>query len=185
MAGAGAEGESVMPPEKPSTDTIDRTIRNLRYHAWPPFAIVAGLVVVLGFAAFILERNTTTSRGFLVYAAICLAASLSVLCLELWFSVLGPVRRLKLGENLLISPRIGKYPPAQVERIDFGSDPAEDYVDQSLPIRMIEVSLTLQPRVRGRLIVSATDAARLREWAVSKGIVVNDPGGDSMTRSVE
>ena len=61
--------------------------------------------------------------------------------------------------------------------ISFAHDPLEDYVENKLPIRMCEVTIERRRGRRLKLIVSTGDAARLREWAEGKGVVVEDPMG--------
>jgi hypothetical protein len=167
-------------------ETADRTIRNQRYHWWPPVAILMGVIVSLVAGAYVLQRIASAAVWQVTFVAIGVSALITFLCLQLRVSLLGPVWRLKLGESLQVfGYGAGIWPPDRVERIDFGPDPAEDYVEGKLPIPMVEVRLAMRYRVRRRLIVSGPDAARLREWAVSKGIVVNDPGGHSFPGGLE
>src|SRR5262245_49985377 len=119
------------------------------------------------------------------YLAIGLVVFVALFCLGVRLPLLRPVRQLKLGKSLQIyGGGAGRWPPEEVQWIEFGPDPAEDYVDEELPIPMVKVTLALWPVIRRRLFVSAGDAARLREWAAGKGIAVNDPGGHSIPRSV-
>jgi hypothetical protein len=167
-------------------ETADRTIRNQRYHIWPALAFHLGLAAVLITGGYVLVRYANSTTWSWIYLAVGLVTYIALTCLGLHVPLLTPVWRLKLGESLQvfgIGP--GIWPPERIERIDFRPDPAEDYVEQKLPVPMVEVRLAMRYRVRRRLIVSGPDAARLREWAVSKVIVVNDPGGHSFPRSAE
>jgi hypothetical protein len=167
-------------------ETADRTIRNQRYHWWPALVFHLGLAALLITGGYVLVRSANSATWSWIYLAVGLVTYIALTCLGLHVPLLCPVWRLKLGESLQVfGIRPGSWPPERVQRIEFGHDPAEDYVEGKLPIRMVEVRLAMRYRVRRRLIVSAPDAARLRDWAVSKGIVVNDPGGHSLPRSAE
>jgi hypothetical protein len=88
-----------------------------------------------------------------------------------------PLEHLALADEMEVLPGLRRYPAKDIREVSFGPDPAEDYVEQHLPIRLCEAAI--QPKVGRpiRLIVSAGDAARLRGWADGKGIAVRDPEG--------
>ncbi|HJZ90573.1 MAG TPA: hypothetical protein VKE40_06840 [Gemmataceae bacterium] len=170
-------------PGNPPIESADRTIRNQRYHLWPPIAILLGAIGAMAAGAWQLEPYTIAR---VIYVAVCVIVVFCLPILALRMPLLGPVWRLKLGESLQVfGVEPGIWPLERIERIDFGPDPAEDYVEGKLPVPMVQVTLAMRYRVRRRLIVSAPGAARLREWAASKGIAVNDPGGHSLPRSRE
>ena len=72
--------------------------------------------------------------------------------------------------------------PKDIRAIHVGPDPDEDYAEARLPFPLCLVTIEAGRR-KLRLVASAGDAARLREWAERKGIAVVDPQGLS-TRPV-
>ncbi|HJZ90572.1 MAG TPA: hypothetical protein VKE40_06835 [Gemmataceae bacterium] len=168
------------------TGTSNLTIRNQRYQRWPALTFHLGLFFAFGIGAAVVASYTDSEPWSEVYLIIGTILIIALTCLGIYVPLLSPVRQLKLGENLYISGSdSGRWPPERVQRIEFEPDPAEDYVEGKLPVPMVQVTLAMRYRVRRRLIVSGPDAARLREWAASKGIVVNDPGGHSFPRNAE
>ena len=93
-----------------------------------------------------------------------------------------PVSRVNLGLLLETWPGGMRYRPSTVTQIAFGPDPAEDYVESGLPVRLCQATFALRDGWKFPLVVTAEDAARLREWAIEKGIVVSDPDGYANVR---
>jgi hypothetical protein len=92
---------------------------------------------------------------------------------------LSPVRTLKLGEGIVIETGAldFRFPAAAPSRIRFAPDPAEDYAETEKSILMCQAIVELDAVKQFRLIVTETDAQRLRQWAVEKGIAVCDSDG--------
>jgi hypothetical protein len=99
---------------------------------------------------------------------------------------LGPVRTLTLGDEIVIETGAldFRFRAGAGSRIRFAPDPAEDYAEAEKAILMCQAVVELDPVKQFRLIVSETDAQRLRHWAVAKGIAVCDSDGYS-PRAVE
>jgi hypothetical protein len=91
----------------------------------------------------------------------------------------GHVNRLLLSNDLMTSPAVALYKPGEIREISFGPDPHEDYAEPPLPETLCEATVTFQLGRPVRLIVSASDAARLRAWAAGHDIPVRDPDGYS------
>jgi hypothetical protein len=89
--------------------------------------------------------------------------------------VLQPVRHWTLGETLAVWPE-RRYRPAEIREIAFAPDPAEDYDDATTPVLLCEVRARLRRREL-RSIISVGDARLVRDWAICRGIAVNDPAG--------
>jgi hypothetical protein len=66
-----------------------------------------------------------------------------------------------------------------VSRIRFAPDPAEDYAEPRRAVHFCGATIDLNSGKGFRLIVDEADAARLRTWAVTKGIAVCDCDGYS------
>jgi hypothetical protein len=164
-------------------DAVDRTIRNQRCGRWPAWVWIVSWALLWVTAFVTAELCTQPGRWravvFTTVAIVMLASLVFLLvALDRW----QPTRRLKLGDELHAFP-VRRVEPADIRAIRLAPDPDEDYVEAKLPVPYCQV--TVDPR-RGRpiqLVVSAGDAARLREWAERKGIAVIDPEGYS-TREV-
>jgi hypothetical protein len=160
-------------------DAVDRTIRNQRYGGWSGWLLIVvwGSLWIAAFsvAGWWTDPGQLRNVVFVITAVVMLA---SFVCLLVVLDRGQPVRRLKLGDELHVFP-VRRLEPADIRAIRLASDPDEDYVESKLPVPFCQV--TVDPR-RGRpiqLVVSAGDAARLREWAERKGIAVIDPEGYS------
>jgi uncharacterized membrane protein YfcA len=158
-------------------ETVDRTIRNHRYHFWPPavvFAIVG--VICLTVAVALLSWLPQEVAPVVLVGAIILYALLASLTVR---RLPHPVSRVKLGAFLQTFPGGLAHPPSMISDITFGPDPAEDYVETPLPVRMCQARISMRNGWRFQLIVSNGDAARLREWATEMGVAVEDAHGHS------
>jgi hypothetical protein len=154
---------------------VDRTIRNQRSPgspAWVWLSVCGLFWIVVG---IVIDMSTPPQRNGLV--SLCVApVMLGSLLAVLLHLDRRPVYRIRLGEEFRAYPS-GRFPPAEIRAIQIAHDPDEDYVEGKLPVRLCLV--TVEPR-RGRtirLIASAIDAARLREWAMEKSVPLNDPEG--------
>jgi len=157
------------------SDAAVSTIHNQRPRQWLGRAMALLLCAfwlvncgLLGPSLF--ENKTILCLGltFVALLGSCLAAITTIMLL--------PVARLRLGDNLE-DEHERTYPPSDIRLIEFGPDPVEDYVESSLPGPCCQVTIRLVSGRGFRLIVHVADAVRLREWAVGKGVAVNDPGG--------
>ena len=162
-----------MPPGP--TDTADRTIRNQRYHGWPAAALIAGWFGVWLAAVGILEWTTPRAweKQILVATAIPILVTFFILIRHL---DLRPVERLRVGDELRAYPS-GRFQPADLVSIQFSPDADEDYAEDKLPVPWCQVAVRGRRGRTIRLVASAGDAARLRQWAERHGIAVLDPHG--------
>jgi hypothetical protein len=165
------------------TDAADRTIHNQRPRQWVGRTMAFFFCGLWGVTGGLLYTPIITEHTLLYLALAPAALLVSCLIARSTLAQL-PVLRLRLGEELE-NERGQTYPPSEVEQIEFGPDPVEDYVEPSLPVPCCQATIELESGRRFRLIVSATDAARLREWAAKKGVVVRDPDGYSTRRCHE
>ena len=92
---------------------------------------------------------------------------------------LSAVRAVKLGEGIAIetSALDFRFTSRAASRIRFAPDPSEDYADSDQPIHLCEATIEIGVGKQFRLIVSESDAQRLRQWAAAEGIIVNDCDG--------
>jgi hypothetical protein len=158
------------------TATTEPTIRNQRYQPWPAAAINVGQIVPIA-AGWILYFESARPVWQLVYGfAALLVIGVSTLQLHR-LPLMHPVKLIKLGRKLTVLPKAYWLAPHAIKRIEFAPDPAEDYVELPVPVRLCEVTVTVHRWHRFRLIIGLDDAARLREWAVERGIPVNDQEG--------
>ena len=74
------------------------------------------------------------------------------------------MERLKLGDELRAYPS-GRFRPADLVAIRFAPDADEDHAEDKLPVPWCQVAVESRRERTIRLVVSAGDAARLREWA--------------------
>jgi hypothetical protein len=155
-------------------DAVDLSIRNRRPDRLTRWLVGAGLagvwsVLILAHRAGLLDW-LPADFGIIV----CIVGIMS--CGVLAFLLtLDPARHWKLGEKLVVWPG-REYTVGDVREITFGPDPAEDYDDAVAPARGCEVRARLR-RGELRLIASAGDARRVRDWAVRQGIAVTDLAG--------
>ena len=158
-------------------ETVDRTIRNHRYQAWPamPAFIVLGLICLAGGLPLVLWLSHDLAMPVMVGTVIAWVGAASVVLPRLPHSV----SRVKLGVLLQTYPGGTSLRPSLITEVAFGPDPAEDYAEGSMPVRMCEARISVRGRSQFQLIVSAGDAVRLREWATEKGITVTDSDGYS------
>ena len=64
-----------------------------------------------------------------------------------------------------------------MSRVRFALDPGEDFKELETPIPLCEATVEIESGRQFRLIVTQTDADRLRRWASGKGIAVVDSDG--------
>jgi len=78
---------------------------------------------------------------------------------------LSPVRTLRLGEQIVIETGAldFRFPARPPSRIRFAPDPAEDYAEAEKPVLMCQAIVELDANRQFRLIVTETDAKRLRQ----------------------
>jgi hypothetical protein len=155
-------------------DAADWTIRNQRPWGAAPWLWLGAWTVVWMGGAFILERMTPVTRHW-AYVLAWLGPTLGSLVALLVYLGRLPVRRLKLGDEVQAYPRC-RLGPKDIRAIHVGPDPDEDYAEARLPFPLCLVTVEAGRR-KLRLVASAGDAARLREWAERKGIAVVDPQG--------
>ena len=151
-------------------------IRNQRYQPWPE--IVLGMFAVTCMAAmcglFLVPR-----AGMLdcVWASAILGG-LTLFIFEWLLPRLGSIRELKLGVGIETAPLVRRHPAEAVDRITFAADPAEDYVERDNPTRFYEATIEVESERPFRMIVDETDAERLRQWALARGIPVSNRDQD-------
>jgi hypothetical protein len=155
-------------------DTVDRTIRNQRYRVWPPLAVIGGWTVIWLGIAIVVERELTPAPNFWVTVAFLVATAASFAGIMALFGRFEQVKRLKLGDEVRTSPS-SRFAPKDIRVISFAADPREDYVEQTLPIPLCELTIARQRGRLLKLIVSLGDASRVREWAEQHGVPVDDP----------
>ena len=159
-------------------------IRNQRYHSWAGrliFVLFATVVLtVVGLALDwlpaelgILALAASGSLVVLMMMTIVFTSSMGIG--QRWISY--PVRWVRLGASLETSPMGLRYRPASISQITFGPDPAEDYADSLTSMALCQASLSMREAGSFQLIVSCSDAARLRRWARENSVRVNDPEG--------
>ena len=85
---------------------------------------------------------------------------------------------MHLGDEIWFDPR-WPVPVAAVVRVRFAPDPAEDYAEPGREVHFCAAGVELNSGAELRLILDEADAARLRTWAVTKGIAVCDCDGYS------
>jgi hypothetical protein len=161
-------------------DTVDRTIRNRRYHDWPVVVWLGGWFVFWMGVSLLVDRWMGPPPFWPVppIAVLFMAVPVvgSFMAIVAWIDR-RPISRLKLGEELSARP-VGRVKPNDIAGFRFARDPYEDYVESRLPIPVCE--LTIEARKRSlKMIVSLGDAARVREWAEKMGVAVIDPAGYS------
>ena len=160
--------------------TDGATVVNARYRGWLPVALCLALGVFwlgVDWVAFqwapIQHRQGLFGAVFIGFAG-SVAATLRCL----------PVRvaRIELGVVLQTWPDGRRYRPGKVAEVTFGPDPAEDYEDWAPGRKLCRARFCLREARRFDMAVALADAARIREWAVARGIVVKDPDGYSTRR---
>jgi hypothetical protein len=161
-------------------DVVDRTILNQRYSSWPGLLWLAAWGLFWMAAAAVVETRTPYAWRVAVFPATFLLIIASWVPLIVYIHR-RPVRRLGLGDGLRGGGR--RLEPKDIRAIHLAADPDEDFVETKLPIRVCQVTVEARRGPRIRLVVSAGDAARLRDWAEQRGVAVDDPHGYS-TRAV-
>jgi hypothetical protein len=89
------------------------------------------------------------------------------------------VSYVELDAVLQTMPDGRRYRPSKIERVTFEPDPAEDYDEPPDGARHCRVCFDLRERRPFDMIVTRVDAPRIRDWAMTRGIPVNDP--DNLT----
>jgi hypothetical protein len=87
------------------------------------------------------------------------------------------VHHLKLGDEVEVDNPIVSYPVRAVARVKFAPDPKEDYIGSEAPIQLCEATVEMDSGRNFVLIATEADAQRMRQWAVEKGIAVEDCDG--------
>jgi hypothetical protein len=87
------------------------------------------------------------------------------------------VHHLKLGDEVEVDNPIVSFPVRSVVRVKFAPDPKEDYIGAEAPIPMCHAAVEIDSGKKFCLIVTESDAQKLRQWAVEKGIAVLDCDG--------
>ena len=153
-------------------DAVEVIIRNRRPPRWQ------GLVVLVIISAFVLGAcglfglDVAPNWGATLAVA-AVGAAIGAVIFALFAPT--PVSLIKLTDELETRPAGRGFRPTEIVRVEFGPDPAEDYVDLPIPIRLCEVRVVPLLKEPIRLIASVGDATRLRDWAVWKGVRVFDP----------
>jgi len=80
------------------------------------------------------------------------------------------VQQLKLGEE--IGYLHFRFPPGTVKQIRFAPDPDEDFNEFDPTRRLCQATVEIHSGRKFLLMVDESDAARLRQWAIGKGITV-------------
>jgi hypothetical protein len=153
-------------------DVIEVTIRNHRYTRWSTVASVSVSATFILSACCLLGLQAWLS----LFGLIAIGASVAFAG-AMGLGRFSPytLQCLNLSDELQPWPGGVGYLPVDIERIDFASDPAEDYDESPSTIRMCEARVRPVHRLAIRLIASVDDGRRLRDWAVRKGIDVYDP----------
>jgi hypothetical protein len=155
-------------------DAADWTIRNQRHRGWSHWLWLGAWGVVWAGGALVLERLTPREMHWAYLLAWVVPTLGSFIGLMVYLERL-PIKRLKLGDQLRAYPT-ARWEPKDIRAIHFGPDPDEDYAEAKLPFPLCQVTVEGRRR-KLRLVASAGDAARLREWAERKGVTVDDPQG--------
>jgi hypothetical protein len=165
-----------------NSETVDRTIRNHRHQMWPAVVVFVVFCFSCLMIAGLLLRWLHPNWVRVVFAGSIIFGLplLGIVLRRLPHSV----ARVKLGALLQTFPGGLAHPPSMISDISFGPDPAEDYAESPLPVRMCQATIALLNGRRFQLIVSAGDAIRLHEWATKKGITVSDSDGYSSRADV-
>jgi hypothetical protein len=156
-------------------DTTDVVIRNRRYRVWPGLVLLVGLGFFWLIVAGLVIRWQPELSGHVIIVGTVIAFAVSGGIAQQWIP--HPVSRVHLGLFVETWPGGMRYPASSVTQIAFGPDPAEDYAESGLPVRLCQAMFALRDGWRFPLVVTADDAAWLREWALEKAIAVNDPDG--------
>lgn len=153
-------------------NAIEMTIRNHRYTRWTVIAVVSMVGTFFSGLFALLVLDASGLVVFLVVLAIAVSLAGAV-----GLGLFAPhiITGVKLTEVLQPRPGGPEYQPIDIARIDFASDPHEDFDDAALPIRMCEIRLRPVHRFAIRLIASVGDGRRLWDWAVRNGVDVFDP----------
>ena len=159
-------------------ETVDPTIRNRRYPRWRPFmarVLLAELWVGVFVAMFTVGMSPFQLLGWFTVAVILACYSAIFVLILPWAN---PIARIKLGDDMEANPGSWHYPPERIGEIAFAPDPQEDFHDfATLPVPTCEVRIRHRRRGTFRLVISETDAQRLRRWAIAKRIAVCDCEG--------
>jgi hypothetical protein len=87
------------------------------------------------------------------------------------------IHHLNLAEDVEVDNLIVRYRTRAVTRVRFAPDPNEDYAGAEHPCQMCQATLEMDSGKSFHLFVNESDALRLRQWAVAKGIAVCDCDG--------
>jgi hypothetical protein len=158
-------------------DTADRTIRNQRYHGWPVWACL-GVWAGLWIPAVLVADKVVPPHRHTLAGAGCCSLMMASFVVTLRHLDARPVQRIKLGDELRAFPLPGRrHTPADIRTVRFESDDDEDFAEGDLPVPRCRVTIVTRKGRPYRLVASAGDAVRLREWAQGHGVPVVDPHG--------
>jgi hypothetical protein len=155
-------------------EAVDWTIRNQRHRGWAPWLWLGAWALVWAAGGMFLVRLTWWEVHWALVMCWLVPTLGSFAGLMVYLDQ-QPVKRLKLGDELRAYP-MRRMEPKDIRAIHFGPDPDEDYAEGKLPFPVCQVTVEGRRR-KLRLVTSAGEAARLREWAERKGIAVIDPEG--------
>ena len=79
--------------------------------------------------------------------------------------------RLTFGDNRVLVGREYGLLPRQIKLISIAPDPYEDFAEESIPIKLCELTVRRGPWTMCRVTVSVGDAIRVLEWAKQHGIL--------------
>jgi len=154
---------------------VPEVIRNHRPLRWPTVVmrlclLAAGISCVL---ALVASTYGIPPNVLVLLAAPACVGTLVAVVLAIAIMANRPIEKVSLGRWLEIWPSKWRYELGDVSQIEFVSNPEEDYAEMNVTRPLREVRIELR-RGTGRrllnLVVSASDAARLSEWAARNEI---------------
>ncbi len=157
--------------------TVPFVIRNLKFRRWPTMVMricLLGSLVCCVAAVILLRHRAPLVFGVLLMfsALLGVGAALSIACFLLTNR---QVDKLLLGDALETPPKKSRWEIDDVKSIQFVSNSDEDYCEWDHPAPARDALIILR-RIQGvrtiSLLLSSSDASRLREWARQNNIQV-------------
>jgi hypothetical protein len=159
-------------------DGVVLTIQNQRPRRW--HAIVILTLVATFFAGVCGGLGAPMSMVVEVLWSLGTLLSL-VGALVLAAFVRHPTPSFRLTNIVQAPPGGPVYSPELIDRIEFASDPAEDYAEGRIPERLCEIRIYPQHRDCFHLIATVTDALWVCQWAEQRRIAIVETDGVKVT----